>query len=186
LPKVKVRDIIYPYNIIIYSVKLSNYIILSLLPTVFNLDSLNVNIDNKTMIRIRQAKPQDLFALVELLSDLTTVGNPQIGNISKNIWKNIYVATIPTLNSDTIIGSITLLIEPKIIHNGSSVGHIEDVVVSRSCRGNGVGTMLIKHVVNKAKEKGCYKVILDCDEKNIKFYEKEGFKQKGVCMRLDI
>lgn len=29
---------------------------------------------------------------------------------------------------------------------------------------------------------GCYKVILDCSEKNVGFYERCGFKRKEVCM----
>jgi len=32
------------------------------------------------------------------------------------------------------------------------------------------------------KAAGCYKVILDCAEKNIGFYEKCGFKRKEVTM----
>lgn len=33
-------------------------------------------------------------------------------------------------------------------------------------------------------EKGCYKVILDCDEKNTAFYEGLGYKRKATHMAL--
>ena len=33
---------------------------------------------------------------------------------------------------------------------------------------------------------GCYKVILDCSESNVAFYEKNGFKRYGVAMRYDL
>ena len=108
------------------------------------------------------------------------MGNPN--NINDSIYDNIYVAYI----NDKIVGTVTLLIEDKIIHDGSKVGHIEDVVVHSDYRRLNIGKLLINHCVNIAKEKGCYKVILDCDEDNILFYEKCGFKTKGVCMRFDI
>jgi glucosamine-phosphate N-acetyltransferase len=37
-----------------------------------------------------------------------------------------------------------------------------------------------------AKKKNCYKVILDCSEKNIPFYKKIGFKEHDISMRYDI
>jgi glucosamine-phosphate N-acetyltransferase len=42
--------------------------------------------------------------------------------------------------------------------------------------------MLIDHCVEYGKLQGCYKIILNCEEKNIKFYEKCGFKYKNVEM----
>ena len=131
-------------------------------------------------IEIRQAKEEDLPALVSLLSELTVVGNPT--NLDNTIYDNIYVAYI----DDQIVGTVTLLIEDKIIHGGSAVGHIEDVVVHSNYRKLNIGRLLINYCVELAKERGCYKVILDCDNNNIPFYEKCGFKVKGVCMRYDL
>jgi len=131
-------------------------------------------------MEIRQSKPSDLSQLIEILNELTKVGNPQ--NIPDMVFENIYVAII----DDKIIGCATILIENKIIHGGSSVGHIEDVAVHHSFRNQGVGKSLIDHCVNIAKERKCYKVILDCSDHNVKFYEKCQFKTHGVCMRLDL
>ena len=39
--------------------------------------------------------------------------------------------------------------------------------------------MLIDYVVNKSKNDGCYKVILDCKEEKVGFYEKCGLIRKG-------
>ena len=41
---------------------------------------------------------------------------------------------------------------------------------------------MIEYLVNKSEKLGCYKVILDCDEKNVGFYEKCKFEKKGVQM----
>ena len=43
-----------------------------------------------------------------------------------------------------IVGSTTLLIETKFIHNGGKVGHIEDVVVDKEHQGKGIGEKIIK------------------------------------------
>ena len=132
-------------------------------------------------ITIRRAVPGDLDQLKKLLSQLTTVGNPSNDQINPSIYDNIYIACIDGM----IIGTVTVLIEDKIIHNGSYVGHIEDVVVDQNYRTMGIGKLLLNYALKIAEEAGCYKVILDCDENNTGFYEKSGFKQKGVCMRYN-
>jgi glucosamine-phosphate N-acetyltransferase len=125
----------------------------------------------------------DFIAYTKLLEQLTTTNPDAITNdaylthlkqIQSNPLHKIYVA----VDSDKIIGSATLLIEPKIIHELSYVGHIEDVVVNQNCRSSGVGRSLIEHLVKIAKNHNCYKIILTCADKNIGFYEKFGFKAR--------
>jgi glucosamine-phosphate N-acetyltransferase len=41
---------------------------------------------------------------------------------------------------------------------------------------------IIEELMKLGKAAGCYKVILDCSEKNVGFYKKCGFEQKEVCM----
>ncbi|KAK3242814.1 Glucosamine-phosphate N-acetyltransferase-like protein [Cymbomonas tetramitiformis] len=62
------------------------------------------------------------------------------------------------------------------------VGHIEDIVVKSTCRGKNLGRMIIAELKKIASDAGCYKVILDCDEKNVEFYEKCGYERKAVQM----
>ncbi|KAG9439756.1 hypothetical protein H6P81_019921 [Aristolochia fimbriata] len=81
-----------------------------------------------------------------------------------------------------IIATGTLFIEKKFIRNCGKVGHIEDVVVDSSARGKRLGQKIIHFLSERAKSVGCYKVILDCDDKNRGFYQKCGFKEKGVQM----
>ena len=42
--------------------------------------------------------------------------------------------------------------------------------------GLGIGSALINHALHFAKGAGCYKVVLDCSDTNISFYQKTGFK----------
>lgn len=85
-----------------------------------------------------------------------------------------------------IIGTATLLVEHKFLHGGGIVGHIEDVVVDPNQQGESIGSELVKRCVDKAKNEGCYKVILDCSEDNITFYEKCGFHKSEMSMRVDL
>merc|ERR1712000_16137 len=95
---------------------------------------------------------------------------------------NCFVFVIHDKTNDVIVGSATLLLEQKFTHTCGKVGHIEDVVTDKSCRGKGFGKMLIDYLSKLGEEKGCYKVILDAAEKNVGFYEKCGYKRKEICM----
>ena len=68
-----------------------------------------------------------------------------------------------------IIATGTILYETKIIHGGKKVGHIEDVVVDQAYRGKGIASQIIKRLIEDSKQNDCYKVILDCNNDNIKF-----------------
>jgi glucosamine-phosphate N-acetyltransferase len=85
-------------------------------------------------------------------------------------------------DNNKIIATASLLIEPKFIHGLSNVGHIEDVVVSNDYRGLNIGKLIIGHLLNAASQFNCYKVILDCGENNVGFYEKCALQVKGVQM----
>ncbi len=77
------------------------------------------------------------------------------------------------------------MIEQKFIHNGGKAGHIEDVVTRKGYEGKGIGREILKELIKIAKDNECYKIILDCDEKLVKFYEKLGFKKHSIMMRLN-
>ena len=81
-----------------------------------------------------------------------------------------------------IVGSITILIEAKMIHNFSRVSHIEDLVVDVEYRMNGIGGMLMNKAIEISRQYYCYKIILDCNEKNVNFYQKFGFVKKETQM----
>lgn len=84
-----------------------------------------------------------------------------------------------------LIACGTLLYETKLIHNISKVGHIEDVCIKKEHRGKQLGKQLIAYMAGLAKEKGCYKVTLYCEEGNVEFYKKCNFKCAGQQMIMD-
>lgn len=87
--------------------------------------------------------------------------------------------TIVAVNPDgRVLGTGSVMVEPKFIRSGRPCGHIEDIVVDKNTRGLKLGKRIISSLVDHCKERGCYKVILDCADNNVPFYEKCGFKPK--------
>lgn len=122
-----------------------------------------------------------------LLSDLTSTSYIETDLFLKNIERIsemgcIIVGIINHSSSFEIIASGTIIIEPKIIRGGRNVGHIEDIVVSKEMRGKEISQKILDMLKLIAREKNCYKVILDCNEEVKKVYIKNGFNVKGLQM----
>ena len=84
-----------------------------------------------------------------------------------------------------IVGTGSLILERKLIHQGGLVGRIEDVAVLPISQGQGVGRFVVENLVSLARESGCYKVILCCKQGLIGWYRELGFQERGIEMRID-
>jgi len=96
------------------------------------------------------------------------------------------IQTFVALAGNRVVGTASLLMEKKFIHGGSYVGHIEDVAVHPNYQGLGIGKALIRRIQQEARKVGCYKVILNCKEHNVAFYEHLGFRRNEIEMRFDL
>jgi len=140
-------------------------------------------------IIIREIEEDDLengfLETLDFLRNASDLDKNKANEILKKIKQNsnhiIYVA----IDNKKIVGSTTLLIEQKFIHDGGLVGHIEDVVVRKDYEGKGIGIKLVTSMLERAKEKNCYKTILDCKDGVKQFYERIGFKRESNGMRYD-
>lgn len=126
---------------------------------------------------------------LNLLSELTVTTNldtniflEKITLIHQMGYIMITYVNSPGLEEFDIIASGTIIIEPKIIRGGKNVGHIEDIVVKKEYRGKQLSRHILEELKSIAREKNCYKIILDCDEKLKSFYSKYEFEEKGVQM----
>jgi glucosamine-phosphate N-acetyltransferase len=84
-----------------------------------------------------------------------------------------------------VVGTVSLLLEQKFLHGGGWVGHVEDVAVHRDYQGRGVGSALVRHATEEARRRGCYKVILNCYERLVPFYERLGYRPHDAGLRID-
>lgn len=82
------------------------------------------------------------------------------------------------------IGYGKIIIDPK--EHGRPAGLIEDIWVHENYRGRGIGKEIIRQLIEIAKGKKCYKVVLICADHNIAFYEKCGFHSHQKGMRINL
>ena len=140
-------------------------------------------------IKIRDIVESDIdIGFLESLDNLRNASNLD-KDTAKDILKKIiedpdHIIHVAEIDGK-IVGSTTLLIEQKFIHEGGKVGHIEDVLVSKEFEGRGIGIKLVTSLLEVAKAKNCYKTILDCKDELIPFYERIGFKQESNQMRYN-
>ncbi|VDK49906.1 unnamed protein product [Anisakis simplex] len=120
---------------------------------------------------------------LQLLSQLTSVGDvseeqfhKRFLSMQKTNPKSYYVVVLEEISSGMLVGSATLVIEWKFIHEAGCRGRTEDVVVDRRMRGKQLGKLLNFYLVELARLIGVYKMSLECKDSLIPFYEQFGFK----------
>ena len=137
---------------------------------------------------IRKMRAADVPQLIELYKQLSDSGSDLVQAIdifNARLKEQCY--TLVYILNGKVVGSISIYAERKYYHYGKFVLHIEDVVVDKNCRNMGIGKQLISTLVDRAKKyRQDYKVVLSCKEDKVGFYEKCGFHQSGVEMRMDI
>ena len=135
------------------------------------------------MISIHEIKYEDIDK--GFLAVLENLVPPDIDNneYAKNILQKIKMNSLHKIfvaedDSDgKLVGTITLLIEPKFINKGMQIGYIEDVSVTKEYEGLGIGSKLVTYATTYAiTREGCRKVLLYCSEKTKPFYEKLGYQ----------
>lgn len=143
---------------------------------------------------IREIEENDIESggLLEVLENLAPVGGlskPAAKAILKDIKSNplhrIFVAVVQDgRNQGLIIGTTTLLVEPKFIFGGGRVAHIEDVAVRAEYQRKGIGFKLVNYATEQAAIMRCVRTVLDCSDENIPFYEKIGYSYHGNSMKI--
>ena len=97
----------------------------------------------------------------------------------------VYVAVL----GEAIVGTYALAVMDNLAHRGARSGLIEDVVVSDTLQGQGIGRQMMRDALNRCREAGCYKAALSSNlkrERAHRFYESLGFEKHGYSFYTDI
>ena len=133
------------------------------------------------MITIKSLDKTHSSDVVKILID--SFSNNYDREINDSIFSSDEVDGIVALENEIVVGYASIHYLKKITRKS---GIIEDVVVKENQRGKGIGKLLVKNLIEKAKQNNCDKIILSSSEKNLKFYEKLGFKKNEFEMIMRI
>lgn len=150
--------------------------------------------EQKETLIMRVALQSDLPDVLELYAQLGQ-DDGSILDLSEatrifNIMKTYpdYRVYLAVLDEKTV-GTFTLLIMDNIAHKGAKSAVLEDVVVSETLRGKGVGTLMMDYAGKLAKQKGCYKLAFSSNKNRTdahRFYEKLGFERHGISFLMGL
>ncbi|KAJ1365775.1 hypothetical protein KIN20_026207 [Parelaphostrongylus tenuis] len=146
-------------------------------------DDITGDVPNGFVLRPLRIQDYD-NGFLDLLAQLTTVGEvtrdafeDQFKRMSKITPQAYYIVVIEDLSNKRVVGTATLVIEWKFIHDAGSRGRVEDVVVDKDVRGRKMGALLNRTLVALAKQIGVYKLSLECKDSLIPFYELHGYRK---------
>ena len=149
--------------------------------------------------KLRPAKKEDVPAIVAMLADdklgktreeykepLPEVYFEAYTNITRDPNQELMVV----INSnDDVIGTLQLTFIAYFTYRGGTRAQIEAVRIHKDYRGKGIGKLVFKWCIARAKEKGAHVVQLTTDKKRpeaLQFYEDLGFRASHEGMRLHL
>lgn len=137
---------------------------------------------------IRQAKKSDIPPMVGLLEELFAIEDDfvidsmkQTNGLKLLLEMPDSIALVVQID-DKIIAMATV---QKLVSTamGDYVGLIEDVVVTKAYRAQGIGKKLLHALIDECRKRGMKRLALGSDQRNqsaIEFYQKLGFKPSNM------
>ncbi len=143
--------------------------------------------------KIREATTADFALIYNLICEL--VGIP-VGGIPTNKLAEIFSTNLQFYNkghyiaesSGSVVGFISITLDLRLSEAGKVIV-IDELVVRKSCRGNGIGSALLNHVVGLAKAADCCMLEVAtnlCRKDTHHFYEKNSFNKNGYRFGFDL
>ena len=138
-------------------------------------------------LSFREASQKDLPALIQMLADDQLGSDREDASLPLN---TVYTQAFKAINDDRnnelivvedgkkIIGMLQLTFIPYLSHKGAWRCLIEAVRVHKDFRSRGVGTLIFKWAIQKAKDRNCLMAQLTSNkerENAIRFYKRLGF-----------
>ena len=149
------------------------------------------------MAIVRAATEGDIPRILELYRQLaiTTSQAEQHQNPSLDDCQRVFaeIDTFPghellvAEDEGEVVGTTVLLIVPNLSHSALPWALVENLVVDQRYQRRGTGRLLMDYAIARAKEAGCFKVVLSSDKrrkKAHKFYRSLGFEASAHEFRL--
>ncbi|MCR5357298.1 MAG: GNAT family N-acetyltransferase [Lachnospiraceae bacterium] len=137
---------------------------------------------------------QDLESLLELYKQLQPDDSSSMED-SKIVWQEIEdnqdIRYFGAIDNGKVVSTCYAVYIPNLTRNNRGICFIENVVTDKDYRNRGLASKVMDMAISYAKEKGCYKVILQSGNSRAdahRFYENKGFDgntKKAFDMRLE-
>ena len=135
-------------------------------------------------IKIRNAKKEDMKRVHELIMELALYEKlPKEVDLTKDDLindgfgeKKLFNCFVAEVNSR--VEGMAIIYNRYSTWKGRTI-HLEDLVVTKKMRNNGIGALLLDKVILFGKEMGVKRIsweVIDWNIKAIKFYERKGAK----------
>lgn len=142
-------------------------------------------------IIVRPATEHDLTALAALYADLHPNDPALPREQAVRIWQEIISQSGRTvliaLRDGLAVGTVDCIVVPNLTRGGRSFMLVENVVVARPARRQGIASRLFDALIDLARSAGCYKVQLLSREDRADahtFYESRGLRPTAQGYRL--
>ncbi|MCX2720246.1 GNAT family N-acetyltransferase [Lentiprolixibacter aurantiacus] len=150
-------------------------------------------------VKIRPARKKDVSEIVSMLAD------DKLGSTREDFRDPLpkaYYEAFSRISTDPnqelmvvindegrVIGTLQLSLIPYLTYRGGTRAQIEAVRIHKDYRGKGIGKLVFKWCIERAREKGAHVVQLTTDKNRseaIKFYEDLGFRASHEGMKLHL
>ena len=117
-------------------------------------------------MEIRELNEGDLESLIKLYEQLDGRNGEFAVEAALPIWKN-EIAENPNIKyfgaveNGKVVSTCFCAIIPNLTRLGGAIGFIENVVTDKDFRKQGLGKKVMDKAIEFAREKNCYKVILE-------------------------
>jgi len=146
-------------------------------------------------ISLELATEADLLSLRPLFLELMDAMDNTEGFNIEQAFENIRILIKDTASHillakdrDAVVGFVNFTTRKTIIHPGLS-GLIDELVVSRSHRGRGIGKNLLLAAIEKCRKLGCCEVEVSTEKSNAharEFYRRCGFEEDAVLLEINL
>ncbi len=153
-----------------------------------------VALGGRICMEFRRLTENDLQSLLELYKQLQPDDDFTPLEDSKAVWKEIEnnpdIQYFGAIDNGRVVSTCYAVYIPNLTRNNRGICFIENVVTDKDYRNQGLASKIIDMAVEFAKEKGCYKAILQSGGSRVnahRFYESKGFdgdSKKAFDMRL--
>ncbi len=132
-------------------------------------------------MEIVNATMQHLDDVYKLICELESedLDRDKFSKLYQNNINNSNVHYLLALDGSSIIGFASLHIQ-QLLHHCAKIGELQEMIVSKSQQGAGIGSVLFNQIKEIAIENDCQQLEVCCNkarEKSHQFYLKQGMKE---------